>query len=56
MADACKCYEAREKISVKEQEKIKGSPNEGEKGKGEDSTYRLPKKKIDVGHYLETRR
>ena len=42
--DACKYNEAREQISVKEQEKIKGSPNEGEEGKDEDSTYPLPKK------------
>ena len=44
VADACKYYEAREKISVKEQEKIKGTLNEDEEGKGEDNTYPLPKK------------
>ncbi len=31
-------------LSVKEQEKTKGSPNESEEGKDEDSTYPLPKK------------
>ncbi len=55
VADACKYYEAREQISVKEQEKVNGTPNEDEEGKDEDSTYPLPKKRMDAGHYLETR-
>jgi hypothetical protein len=48
-------YEVREKVSAKEQEKVKGTRNEDEEGMGEASTYRLPKKKKDVSHYLKTR-
>ncbi len=39
----------------KSRRKTKGTLNEDEEGKGEDSTYHLPtKNRIDVSHYPET--